>query len=73
MLRSDAFSKVTGWLAILANAVGLGLYVPRVGVYVSVFSVLFLEVWYLLIARRLHRLGRRRSGDPHTSAAGLDR
>jgi hypothetical protein len=49
-------------MAILGNAVGLGLYVPVVGVYISVFSVLFLEVWYILIGRRLQQLGRRASG-----------
>ena len=59
MLRSGVFSKTIAWLAILANTVGLGLYLPVVGVYISVFSVLFLEVWYLLIARRLHQLGRK--------------
>jgi hypothetical protein len=53
MLRSGVFSRTAGWLAILANGVGLGLYVPTVGVYISVFSVVFLEVWYLLVARRL--------------------
>ena len=58
MLRSGVFSKPTGWLAILANAVGLGLYVPSVGIFIAVFSVLFLEIWYLLIARRLYQLGR---------------
>jgi hypothetical protein len=58
MLRSGVFSTATAWLAILANTVGLGLYVPVVGVYIAVFSVLFLEAWYLLIARRLHQLGR---------------
>jgi hypothetical protein len=58
MLRSRAFSRPTGWLAIVANAVALGLYVPRVGVLIAVVSVLFLEVWYVLIARRLHQFGR---------------
>jgi hypothetical protein len=58
LLRSGVFSTATGWLAILANGVGFGLYLPAVGVYVAVFSVLFLEAWYLLIARRLARLGR---------------
>lgn len=58
MLRSAIFSNLTGWMAILGNAVGLGLYVPIVGVYISVFSVVFLEVWYILIARRLLQLGR---------------
>jgi hypothetical protein len=56
MLRSGLFSRTAGWLAILANGVGLGLYLPAVGVYISVFSVVFLEVWYLLVARRLVQL-----------------
>jgi hypothetical protein len=62
MLRSAVFSNLAGWMAILGNAVGLGLYVPVVGVYISVFSVLFLEVWYILIARRLLQLRKRVSG-----------
>jgi hypothetical protein len=62
MLRSPVFSNLAGWMAILGNAVGLGLYVPVVGVYISVFSVLFLEVWYILIAQRLLQLGKRVSG-----------
>lgn len=57
MLQSGIFSKVTGWMAILANAVGFGLYVPVIGVYISVFSVFFLEVWYVLIARTFFQLG----------------
>lgn len=59
MVRSAVFSDLAGWMAILGNAVGLGLYVPTVGVYISVFSVVFLQVWYILIARRLLQLGRR--------------
>ena len=58
MLRSGVFSNATGWLAVLSNSVGLGLYVPTIGVYIAVFSVLFLEIWYLLVARRLYQLGR---------------
>lgn len=61
MVRSALFSNLTGWMAILGNAVGLGLYIPTVGVYISVFSVVFLEIWYILIARRLLQLGRRAS------------
>ena len=38
-------------------AFGLGLYIPTIGVYISVFSVFFLEVWYVLIARWLFQLG----------------
>jgi hypothetical protein len=58
MLRSGIFGRLTASMAILGNAVGLGLYVPKIGVYIAVFSVVFLEVWYVLVTRRLLRLGR---------------
>lgn len=58
MLRGGGFSRAAALLAIVANAVGLGLYVPRVGVCIAVFSVVFLEVWYVLIGWHLHQLSR---------------
>lgn len=58
MLRSTNFGRATAWMLILANAVGLGLYLPAVGVSIAVFSVLFLEIWYVLVARALWRLAR---------------
>lgn len=57
MLRSCAFGKVAGWVGIAASLVGFGLYVPRVGVYLSIFSVVVMQVWYVMIAVRLFRLG----------------
>lgn len=64
MLRNPVLGKGAAYMAILGNAVGLGLYVPVVGVYISVFSVLFLEVWYILIGWRLIQLaqGSRQEG-----------
>jgi hypothetical protein len=58
MLRSKIFSKTTAYLGILANVIALGLYVPEIGVFISIFSVVFLWMWYLLVARRLFQLGR---------------
>jgi hypothetical protein len=58
MLHSDAFGKAAGILGIIANVVAFGLYVPVIGVYISVFSVLFLWGWYLLMARALLRLAK---------------
>jgi hypothetical protein len=58
MLQSKLFSKATAYFGILANVISLGLYVPKVGIYISVFSVVFLWVWYILIARRLFQLGK---------------
>ncbi|WP_432833632.1 hypothetical protein [Dactylosporangium sp. CA-092794] len=57
MLGSGVFSRLTGWLAIAGNVMALGLYVPAAGVFIAVFSVLFLEAWYVLIAARLYRFG----------------
>jgi hypothetical protein len=57
MLRGQIFSKAAAYLGILANVIALGLYVPVIGVYISVFSVVFLWAWYILIARRLFQLG----------------
>jgi hypothetical protein len=59
MWRSVVFSRATASMAILANVISLGLYVPVVGLYISIFSVLFLEIFYILIARRFWQLGRR--------------
>ncbi len=58
MLRSGAFSKTTAYLGVVANVIALGLYVPKIGVYISIFSVLFLWVWYALIARGFLRLAK---------------
>lgn len=57
MLRSNLFGKVIAYMGILANVIALGIYVPTIGVYIAIFSVLFLEVWYILIGRRLLQLG----------------
>jgi len=58
MLKTNIFSKLTAILGILSNVIALGLYVPRIGIYISLFSVIGLEIWYILITRRLFQLGR---------------
>ncbi len=56
MLNSQTFSKGTAYIGIAANIITLGYYLPIIGIYVSIFSVLFYWIWYLLIARRLWQL-----------------
>ena len=56
MLRSNVFSKVTAYAGILANVLVFGLYEPTIGIPLSIISVVFLEIWYILIARRLFQL-----------------
>ncbi len=58
MLRSKLFSKLTSFMGILANGMALGLWVPEIGIYISIFSVVFLWIWYILIAIRLIQLGK---------------
>ena len=58
MLKTDVFSKTTAYLRIASSVFDFGLYVPVVGMYISIFSVLFLLIWDILIARRLFQLGR---------------
>jgi len=60
MLRSNTFGGVTAYVGILGNVVGLGLYVPTIGLFLSVISGPVLWIWYILIGRRLLQLGRMR-------------
>jgi hypothetical protein len=57
MLRSDIFGRVAAYALIVGDVIGLGLYVPTIGIFLSVISVPVLWVWYVLIARRLIQLG----------------
>jgi hypothetical protein len=56
MLRSQVFSKVTAYVRIGSSIFDFGLYLPTIGIYVSIFSVMFLFLWNIMIARRLFQL-----------------
>ena len=58
MLQSKIFSKATGYMGILANALALGFYVPNIGMYILLFSVIFLLVWYIQVTIKLFQLGK---------------
>ena len=59
MLRSNRFSKTTAYMGIIANLLVFGLYVPVIGIYLSIFSVFpFLTLWLILTALQLLKLGR---------------
>jgi hypothetical protein len=58
MLKSDVFSKKTAYVGIAANGIALGYFIPGVGIYISIFSVLFYWIWYFQITRRFFQLGR---------------
>jgi hypothetical protein len=59
LVRAGWPGRAAGWLLLVANLVGLGIFLPGVGIAVSLFSVLLLWVWYLRIGWSLVRMVRR--------------
>jgi hypothetical protein len=64
MLRSPAYGKPTAYVGIIAGLFGFGVYVPKVGVYISILSVVGMQVWYVMIALILWRLCRLQRPSP---------
>ncbi len=56
MLRSNVFSRATAYLRIASSVFDFGIFIPGVGLYISLVSVLFLLAFHILIARRLLQL-----------------
>jgi hypothetical protein len=59
MLRSPLFGKAAATVGIVSNLAAFGLFIPQIGVYISILSVLGLLVWWVQIAQVFLRLGRR--------------
>jgi hypothetical protein len=55
MLRTRIFGRAA-WAVIVANVLGFGLFLPGIGILLSLVSVLILVVWYLAIGWRMVRL-----------------
>jgi hypothetical protein len=59
MLQSNIFGRVTAYTGILTAMLNWGFYVPGIGLFLSILSVIpFLAIWNVLVARRLFQLGR---------------
>ena len=56
MLRARLFGRVIPSLRIASSVLDLGLFVPGIGLLLSLGSVLCLLLFHVLIARRLLRL-----------------
>lgn len=56
MLRATIFPRLAAWAAIAANVLGFGLFLPEIGVLLSILSVLILIAWYAMVGWRLLRL-----------------
>jgi hypothetical protein len=60
LVRTRTLGRAAGWLLLVANVIGLGIFLPGVGIAVSLFSVLVLWVWYLRTGWSLAQMVRRR-------------
>lgn len=49
MLRAATFPRTAGWAVLVANVLGFGLFVPGIGVLLSIVSVLILVAWYAVV------------------------
>ena len=58
MLQDTTFSKATAYMGILGNIFTLGLYVPVIGTFLLLFSLVFFELWIILLARKFLQLRR---------------
>lgn len=58
MLKAGYFKKVMPILRVLSSICDWGLFLPGIGLFISIFSVLFLFVWNLMVARRLVQISR---------------
>lgn len=68
MLRSPIFGRAAAYLRLASSVLDFGLFVPGVGLFISLGSVVCLLVFNLLVARRLWQLGTQ-PRSPATSTA----
>jgi hypothetical protein len=64
MLRSSNFDRPTAYLGLATGIAGFGFYLPVVGLALSVFVVLLIGAWNVLVARHLLRLARALQASP---------
>jgi hypothetical protein len=57
MLRINIFSRAAAYALMVGDVIGLSLYIPAIGIFLSVISVPVLWICYVLIAGRLIQLG----------------
>jgi hypothetical protein len=56
MLRAGFFSKATAWLGIVVSAVGLGFFLPTIGLLFLFLNTIGSVPWCFLVARDLFRI-----------------
>jgi hypothetical protein len=63
MLQTGRFSKTTAYLRLASSVLDFGIFVPGVGLFISLGSVVCLLLFNALVARRLFQLGRQAEGE----------
>lgn len=56
MLKSEHFGKTAGWIGIISNIFVCLFFIPVIGIYLLLISMIGYIVWYILIAKGLFRL-----------------
>lgn len=58
MLRSPVFGKKTAYIGLINSALGLGFFIPVIGIILLFLNTIGSVLWYILVARRLLHIGR---------------
>jgi hypothetical protein len=58
LVKSEKFSKFAGYSGIAMGIIGLGIYVPIIGVALSIISLIPGVIWYILVARGLFKMSK---------------
>jgi len=56
MLKGHVFSRATAYVRIASSLFDFGLFIPGIGTLLSIFAILLLMVWDIMVARRLFQL-----------------
>jgi hypothetical protein len=56
MLRTNFFSKATAWLGIIVSAIGLGFFLPGIGLLFLFINTIGSVPWCILLARDLFKV-----------------
>lgn len=70
MLRTRFFGRATAWLGIVISIVGLGFFLPGVGLVLLFVNTVGSIIWCILLARDLFRSGWDKSGAPQLRRNG---
>lgn len=61
ILRSRVFSRATAYIRIGSGILDFGIFIPAIGLFISILSVLLLLAFHVLVGRRLLQLSSRGS------------